>query len=67
MTDAGAFHVRSCGHAADDASPSPQPPPAQGNGFITDTEIIRSRGLSDANPFFKELLKKPYNGSVRGT
>lgn len=37
----------------------------QGNGFVTDYNIIKSRGLSDANPFFKELLKKPYNGSVR--
>ncbi|GBF93230.1 glycoside hydrolase [Raphidocelis subcapitata] len=31
-----------------------------GNGFITDSQIIQSRGLSDPNPFFKTLLTKPY-------
>lgn len=36
-----------------------------GNGFITDLDIIRNRGLSDANPFFRELLKKPYVNKVR--
>lgn len=35
-----------------------------GNGFITDQEIIRSRGLSDAAPFFRELLTKPYVGKT---
>jgi hypothetical protein len=32
----------------------------RGNGFITDTNIIKNYGLSDANPFFRELISKPY-------
>jgi len=35
-----------------------------GNGFITDRDLIASRGLSDANPFFQELVKKPYADKV---
>jgi hypothetical protein len=31
-----------------------------GNGFITDRDIISSRGLSNPNAFFQRLLKKPY-------
>ncbi|KAI8472618.1 MAG: glycoside hydrolase superfamily [Monoraphidium minutum] len=31
-----------------------------GNGFVTDMEVIRNRGLSDATPFFRELVTKPY-------
>jgi aryl-phospho-beta-D-glucosidase BglC (GH1 family) len=31
-----------------------------GNGFITDKRAIESRGLSDANPFFRALVAKPY-------
>ncbi|WIA19208.1 hypothetical protein OEZ86_005581 [Tetradesmus obliquus] len=31
-----------------------------GNGFITDYNIINSRGLSDPNPFFATLVRKPY-------
>lgn len=27
-------------------------------------DIINSRGLSDANPFFRQLLRKPYVGAV---
>jgi hypothetical protein len=37
-----------------------------GNGFITDAELIRSRSLSDAAPFFKELVSKPYVSKVGG-
>jgi hypothetical protein len=32
----------------------------RGNGFITDTNIIKKYGLSDANNFFRELVSKPY-------
>jgi hypothetical protein len=35
-----------------------------GNGFITDYNIINSRGLSDPNPFFSTLVRKPYVGQV---
>jgi aryl-phospho-beta-D-glucosidase BglC (GH1 family) len=35
-----------------------------GNGFITDRGVISSRGLSDANPFFQQLVRKPYLKSV---
>lgn len=35
-----------------------------GNGFVTDPEIIRNRGLSDATPFFTELITKPYVDKV---
>ncbi|KAF6263154.1 glycoside hydrolase superfamily [Scenedesmus sp. NREL 46B-D3] len=31
-----------------------------GNGFITDVDVINSRGLSNPNKFFQSLLKKPY-------
>jgi hypothetical protein len=37
-----------------------------GNGFITDYNIINSRGLSDPNPFFSQLVRKPYVGQVCG-
>jgi hypothetical protein len=37
-----------------------------GNGFITDYNIINSRGLSDPNPFFSQLVRKPYVAQVRG-
>jgi len=36
-----------------------------GNGFVTDKAVIQSRGLSDANPFFRELVTKPYVDKVR--
>ena len=35
-----------------------------GNGFITDPAFIASTGISDPNPFFQELLTRPYAGSV---
>ncbi|KAF8055094.1 SYT1 [Scenedesmus sp. PABB004] len=31
-----------------------------GNGFITNMDIINGRGLSDPNPFFAALVRKPY-------
>jgi len=31
-----------------------------GNGFVTDLDVIQSRGLSNPNAFFKYLVKKPY-------
>lgn len=31
-----------------------------GNGFVTDPEVIQSRGLSNPTAFFKYLVKKPY-------
>lgn len=37
----------------------------QGNGFITDSNIISKYRLSDANPFFSTLWDKPYVGKVR--
>lgn len=36
----------------------------QGNGFITDSNIISKYGLSDANVFFSALWDKPYVGQV---
>ena len=36
----------------------------QGNGFITDYNIIAKYGLSDANRFFNSLLDKPYADKV---
>lgn len=35
-----------------------------GNGFITNQDIINSRGLSDPNVFFQDLLTKPYANNV---
>lgn len=35
-----------------------------GNGFVVDMRIIRERGISDPNPFFKQLLTRPYNTSA---
>jgi hypothetical protein len=35
-----------------------------GNGFVTDRELIDGRRLSDANPFFQELVRKPYVDKV---
>lgn len=35
-----------------------------GNGFITNQAIIASRGLSDPNSFFQDLIRKPYLNSV---
>jgi hypothetical protein len=35
-----------------------------GNGFITDQNIITSRGLSDPNEFFQDLLSKDYADKV---
>lgn len=35
-----------------------------GNGFITNQDIINSRGLSDPNAFFQDLLTKPYSNNV---
>lgn len=38
----------------------------QGNGFITDWNLIKNYRLSDANPFFSALVDKPYVDRVRG-
>lgn len=35
-----------------------------GDGLIIDPSIISQFGLSDPNPFFKELLTKPYRRQV---
>jgi hypothetical protein len=35
-----------------------------GDGFATDVDLIKEKGLSDPNPFFKALLQKPYKTSV---
>jgi hypothetical protein len=35
-----------------------------GNGFVTDINVINSRGLSDPNPFFQRLLSRPYVDKV---
>ena len=35
-----------------------------GDGTCTDPAIIAARGLSDPNPFFIELLQKPYLSQV---
>lgn len=35
-----------------------------GNGFITNQDILTSRGLSDPNSFFQDLLNKPYVNNV---
>jgi hypothetical protein len=35
-----------------------------GNGFVTDLNVIGSRGLSDPNPFFQRLLTRPYLSQV---
>lgn len=35
-----------------------------GDGFATDSELIKKCGLSDPNPFFQELLHKPYVNQV---
>uniref|UniRef100_A0A383VWA1 Glycoside hydrolase family 5 domain-containing protein n=1 Tax=Tetradesmus obliquus TaxID=3088 RepID=A0A383VWA1_TETOB len=37
---------------------------AWGDGFATDPELIRRLSLEDANPFFAELLGKPYRKQV---
>ena len=36
----------------------------QGNGFITDSAKISSMGVSDPNPFFTELMERPYLKNV---
>ncbi len=36
----------------------------QGNGYTTDPTIIASTGISDPNPFFRQLLAKPYLNNV---
>lgn len=36
----------------------------QGNGFITDKDLISKYGLSDANGFFSALWDKPYVDKV---
>ena len=35
-----------------------------GDGFVTDTSLIRQYGLSDPNSFFRTLLTKPYLNNV---
>ncbi|KIZ07795.1 hypothetical protein MNEG_0153 [Monoraphidium neglectum] len=35
-----------------------------GNGFVTDQDVISSRGLADANPFFLDLMSRPYVGKA---
>lgn len=35
-----------------------------GDGLITDSSVIARSGLSDPNPFFQELLAKPYRRQV---
>lgn len=36
----------------------------QGNGFVTDRDIIDEFGIHDANPFFSSLLTKPYLNNI---
>jgi hypothetical protein len=36
----------------------------QGNGFVTNRDIIKEFGIHDANPFFTTLLSKPYLDQV---
>jgi hypothetical protein len=36
-----------------------------GNGFVTDAQLIQSRGLSNPTSFFNQLVRKPYAKSVR--
>jgi hypothetical protein len=31
-----------------------------GNGFVTDPQVIQSRGLSNPTAFFRDFVKKPY-------
>ncbi len=31
-----------------------------GDGFATDPALIRATGISDPNPFFKQLMRKSY-------
>lgn len=38
-----------------------------GNGFVTDRNVIQSRGLSDANGFFQRLVTRPYAKKVGGS
>lgn len=35
-----------------------------GDGLITDAATISNKKLSDPNPFFQQLLKKPYRRQV---
>ena len=35
-----------------------------GDGLITDRDTIARTGVSDPNPFFQELLTKPYRRQV---
>jgi hypothetical protein len=35
-----------------------------GDGYVTDSSLIRAAGLSDPNHFFQQLLKKPYLANV---
>ena len=35
-----------------------------GDGYVTDPSLIRAAGLSDPNPFFQQLLQKPYFNNV---
>lgn len=36
----------------------------QGNGFVTDPTVIAQNGFSDPNPFFQQLMTKPYLNNV---
>ena len=36
-----------------------------GDGFATDPALIRATGISDPNPFFKQLIRKSYRSAMR--
>ena len=36
-----------------------------GNGFVTDPQLISSRGLSNPTNFFNQLVRKPYAKKVQ--
>ena len=35
-----------------------------GDGFLTDENVIKQTGITDPNPFFKQLLSQPYRRQV---
>ena len=35
-----------------------------GDGYVTDSAIIKAAGLADPNPFFQALLSRPYLNNV---
>ena len=36
-----------------------------GDGFATDPALIRATGISDPNPFFKQLMRKSYRRDMQ--